>query len=270
MMTTASMLLVASLLVAVSPAMGGDLRMIKFSAPPDRPPSRATDRLEEDLAYWGAEGSLTSKWEVQCVETDALAGIALRCLIITGQPYASVYTYRPLMPRAMSSRIFSLNVAFKLSAFDVEPPETAMASPPPATAPAEEPPPVQAVEFLVKHLHQLHNYEWRLQWRSADANGPRWFYWDPKATGQGWVPTELPADLALDQWHTLRLEGRVWNGKVRYRSVVIDGITNALDVTASPTDLAERSAGLSVGVHFIANARADPCQMLVDDLRCEF
>jgi hypothetical protein len=236
---------------------------------PELKPDKAVQSLEEDKRYWGVESSKGASWKLDTTKQRAIEGSAMRCLLGGDQPYTSMYMYRPMVARPISSGRFFFEAAFQLSvpSNEVAPVADAVqvttVTVAVAGAPPQNLPPVQAVEFLVKKQHRQLSYEWRLQWRSSGETGPCWYYWNPGAVG-GWTATEIPAVLEPGVWHRLTMHCRVWNGRPKYETVVIDGQTNVLDVSLAPGRADGSDTTASVGLSLIANARSDVCEFLVD------
>lgn len=218
---------------------------------PERRPVQAKHRLEEDSRFWGVQSLNGATWDLESTEFRALDGRALRCLLAGGKPYSSVYLYRPL-PARPASRRFTLELSFLYKGRHA--------------SPAGSGPAVQALEFLVGKLQKPSVYEWRVQWRGGTGGGKaRWHYWNPDVIGN-WVPTDLPGDLEEGVWHTLSIGCRIRGSRVCYETIAIDGQTNSVKAEIRAGPLAEDGNRMNVGFQLIGNARAEACELIVDEV----
>lgn len=99
----------------------------------------------------------------------------------------------------------------------------------------------QALEFTISSWTGTERYEWAVQWENVgdgsqwQGDPPAWRIWTHQTIDSNypdWLPIINAGNKCLseDEWHTLRLEGRIAAGKVVYESFTVDN--NFWDLSA--------------------------------------
>lgn len=132
---------------------------------------------------------------------------------------------------------------------------------------------IQAVEFSLNDWTGSARHEWALQWENvADAMSspaPTWRLWQPGAwqavTGAG-----TPSCPAQGDWHRLRLEGTITDGRASYTRVSID--CQDADVAGVPAATTSESSAprLTVAIQLDVASGAPSYEVLIDDVDIRF
>ena len=214
--------------------------------------------LDEDATKWGIfEENGNPISDISNMPSPSLDGRSLRCAILGGDIYSNVHCYRNL-PAEPNSNAFLMSLSFYYR------PDSSFnnANGVPSI--------VQGLEFTMNKWENGLRYEWALQWDNVDpdadpaALAPKWRYWDP-ANPNKWVDAGLPGGVNGMGWHTLVLEGGIFNGQVHYRRFVFDGQSFPLDVVVAPASAGEPDK-LAVAVQLDGNYKEDPYELFIDDV----
>lgn len=84
---------------------------------------------------------------------------------------------------------------------------------------------MQAIELSMSLWRAGRRYEWALQWQNVGEGAPQWRLWDAR---RSWVALQLPGSLRGEEWHVLRLAGRLDDDRVRYEDFTVDGRVEGL------------------------------------------
>ena len=212
--------------------------------------------LDEDATKWAIyEENGNPISEVTNATSPSLDGHSLRCAILGGDAYSNVHCYRNL-PAEPDSNVFLMSLSFYYrpnSSFN-------NASGVPSI--------VQGLEFTMNKWQNGLRYEWALQWDNVDPNAsppaPKWRYWDPAQAD--WFDTGISGGITGMGWHTLVLEGGIFNGQLHYHRFTFDNTTFPLDIVTSPAIAAGEPDKLAVAVQLDGNYQEDAYEVFIDDL----
>jgi len=205
--------------------------------------------LDEDVSNWDVytEGSPT--WALSNVVAPSLDGNALRCALTGGSPYSNVHCYQNL-PAKPNSSIFSLSMSFYYQ------PASSFNN-------IGEPSIVQGLEFTMNKWDHGSRYEWAIQWDNVDQGAPKWRYWAPSQSPQ-WVDLGISGAIAGEEWHTLKLEGKIVNKQVYYQRFIFDQQEYPLGITTAPVSAVGESDRLAIAVQLDGNYVETPYELIVD------
>ena len=217
--------------------------------------------LDEDVSEWGIfeeKGNPIS--EISNEASPSLDGLSLRCAILGGDFYSNVHCYRNL-PQEPNSNLFLMSLSFYYR------PQTTFNNA------GGVPSIVQGLEFTMNKWQNGMRYEWALQWDNVDptapvsAPAPKWRYWNPALPDPyKWVDAGLASGVSGVNWHTLILEGGIFNGEVHYRRFILDNTIIPLDKVVASAPAPGEPDKLAVAVQLDGNYRADPYEVFIDDV----
>ena len=210
--------------------------------------------LDEDATKWGIyEENGNPISAVSNATNPSLDGRSVRCAILGGNPYSNVHCYRNL-PAESNSNIFLMDLSFYYK------PDSTFnnANGVPSI--------VQGLEFTMNKWQNGLRYEWALQWDNVDpgAGAPKWRYWDPASAD--WFDAGISGGITGGGWHTLVLEGGIFNGQVHYRRFIFDGTPISLDRVVDPALEAGEPNKLAVAVQLDGNYQEDSYELFLDDV----
>jgi len=207
--------------------------------------------LDEDASAWNVYIEGNPSWALSNVTSPSLDGRSLRCAITGGNPYSNVHCYRNL-PAEPKSNVFSLSLSFYYQ------PTSSFNN-------VGEPSIVQGLEFTMNKWDQGLRYEWALQWDNVDLGAPKWRYWNPELS-PNWIDVGISGPIIGEQWHTLMLEGGIFNGQVHYRHFIFDGQEYPLDIVVPPAPAPSQSDRLAVAVQLDGNYIEAPYELFLDNV----
>jgi hypothetical protein len=132
---------------------------------------------------------------------------------------------------------------------------------------------VQGLEFTMNKWQGGTRYEWALQWDNVDpdapvsAPAPKWRYWNPALPDpHKWVDAGLAGGLSGMTWHSLVLEGGIFNGEVHYRRFILDNLIVPLDEVVAPAPAPGVEDKLAIAVQLDGNFQEDAYEVFLDDV----
>jgi hypothetical protein len=222
------------------------------------PLSSKFSELDENESMWGiyTDGLGAPTWEINNASNPSLDGNSLRCAITGGEPYSNVHCYRNL-PAEPTSNLFRLSMSFYYqpsSTFNNEGGDSI----------------IQGLEFTMNKWDQGIRYEWALQWDNVDQGAPKWRYWDPTHLTNQWVDVlGISSPVTGEEWHTLLLEGDIFDGKVHYRRFVFDQQEHELNIPLVEAASAIDEPKLAVAVQLDGNSTETPYDLFIDHVTLE-
>jgi len=232
----------------------GSIPVLNVNAQPAaQTPLSANIDLDEDATQWAIyEENGNPLSGLSNITSPALDGRSLRCAILGGDPYSNVHCYRNL-PAEPNSNIFRMSLSFyyrPASSFN-------NANGTPSI--------VQGLEFTMNKWQGGLRHEWALQWQNVGTGAPKWRYWDPGHSDR-WIDTGISGGISGLQWHSLVLEGGIFNGAVHYRGFTLDGQFFPLDAVVAPAPAPGEPDKLAAAVQLDGNYQEDPYELIIDDV----
>jgi hypothetical protein len=221
-------------------------------------PTATRAMLEQDAQAWQASVEGSATYTLKGVAKPSLDGQALQCSITGGKPYSNVQCYRNL-PWSAGADVVAFALSFQFS------PQTTYNNQGGESV-------VQALEFSISQWCQGKRYRLAIQWENVGEAGeqaPQWRYWNPQSpSGRPWAPlgSSAVARLQAEQWHTLKLEGRLTGDQITYQSLSVDGQSFPLNLNAAPVPASGEPDRLAVSVQLDGNSQGSPYDVFIDQV----